>query len=55
VPSLGRQILDVSVQCLGDPKPVQREQRDQRTVAEITEAGLDEEGAEFVAVQAQGA
>ena len=39
----------------GDPQPVQREQRDQRAVAEIAEPGLDEERAEFVAVQAEGA
>ena len=49
------QVIDVSVQRFGDPQPVQREQRHQRTVAQIAEAGLDEEGAEFVAVQPEGA
>jgi hypothetical protein len=55
MPAFGRQIIDVSVQGFGDPQPVQREQRHQRTLAEITEAGLDEQGAEFVAIQPEGA
>jgi len=55
MPALGRQIIDVSVQGFGDPQPVQGEQSDQRAVTEITEPGLHEQGAEFVAVQAEGA
>lgn len=42
MPALGRQILDVSVQRLGDPQPVQRKARDQRAVAQTTETGLHE-------------
>ena len=39
---LGRQVIDVSVQRFGDPQSVQCEQRHQRTVTEITEAGPHE-------------
>jgi len=55
MPALSGQVVDVGVQRFGDPQPVQREQRVQRTVAQITETGLNEQGAEFVAAQAVGA
>jgi hypothetical protein len=53
--TLGRQVVDVRVQRFGDPQPVQREQRDQRTVTQIPEPSLHEQGAEFIAVQPEGA
>ena len=51
--TLDRQVADVGVQRFGDPQPVQREQGDQRAVAEITESGLDKQRAEFVAIEAE--
>jgi hypothetical protein len=55
MPALCRQIVDVGIQRFGDPQPIQRQQRHQRTVTEIAEPSLHEERAEFVAIQAEGA
>ena len=55
MPALGRQVVDVRVQRFGDSQTVQREQCDQGAVAEVAETGLDEEGTEFVAIEAKGA
>ena len=52
--SLGRQIADIGVERFGDPQAVQRQQRDEGTVSEITQTGLDQQRTEFVAIQAQG-
>ena len=49
--TLQAQVLDISAGGLRDPQPVQREQRDQRTIAWRPEPGRDLQGAEFVAVQ----
>ena len=54
MPPLAGQVVDVGVQRFGDPQPVQREQADQHAIAEITEAGLDKQCAEFVAIQPEG-
>lgn len=55
MPSVHVHRLDVGAECLADPQPVEGQQRDQRVVAFGTEPGLDEQRAEFIAVQAQGA
>ena len=44
------EVVDVGAQGLGDPQPVEGQQRRQGVVPRGTEAGLDEEGAELVAV-----
>jgi len=54
VPAFGRQIADVGVEGFGEAQSVQREQGDQRFVAWVAETGLDEQRAEFVAVQPEG-
>jgi hypothetical protein len=54
VPTLLAELLDVSAGGLGDPQPVQREQRDQRVLARRPEPGGDQQGAELVAVQRDG-
>jgi hypothetical protein len=48
------QVLDAGVDSLGDPQPVQREQRDQGMLAGSPEPGGDQQGAELVAVQGDG-
>ena len=47
------QVVDVGAERFADPQAVHGQQRDQGVIAGRPEAGLDEEGAEFVAVQAQ--
>ena len=47
--------LDVRVERFADPQPVEGEERDQRVITRRTKAGLDEEAAELVAVQPEGA
>jgi hypothetical protein len=42
------------LQGFGDPQPPSREQRDQRVLARCAESGRDEQGADLVAVQADG-
>jgi hypothetical protein len=54
VPALQAQLLDLRAGGLGDPQPVQREQRDQRVLARRTKPGSDQQGAELVAVQGDG-
>ena len=49
--AFGVEILDVGVERFGDAQPVHRQQRDQRVITRRAEAGLDEQGAELVAVQ----
>jgi len=51
VPALEAQVLDVGAGGFRYAQPVQREQRDQRTIAWRPEPGRDLQGAEFVAVQ----
>jgi hypothetical protein len=48
------QVLDITAGGLGDPQPVQREQRDQRMPGRRPEPGGHQEGAQFVAVQGGG-
>ena len=47
--------LDVRAERFADPQPVEGEERDQRVITRGTKAGLDEEAAELVAVQPEGA
>jgi hypothetical protein len=54
VPALQAQVLDVSANGLGDPQPVQREQRDQRMLEPRPEPGGYQQRAELVAVQGGG-
>ena len=53
--TFGVEVLDVGVQRFGDAQPVHRQQRHQRVIAGRAKAGLDEQGAELVAVQPEGA
>jgi len=48
------QVLDVGTGGLGDPQPVQREQRDQRMLGWRPEPGRHQQRAELVAVQGSG-
>ena len=52
VPALDAQGLDIRAGGLGDPQPVQREQRDQRMLRRRPETGGDQQRPELVAVQA---
>jgi hypothetical protein len=54
VPALEAHVLDVGAGGLGDPQPVQREQRDQRVPGRRPEPGRHQQGAELVAVQGDG-
>jgi hypothetical protein len=54
VAALGAHVLDVRAGRLGDPQPVQGQQRDQGVLAGRAEAGSDEKRAELVAVQGGG-
>ena len=54
VPALQAQVLDVSASRLGDPQPVQREQRDQRMLGRRAEPGGHQQRAELVTVQRDG-
>jgi hypothetical protein len=54
VPALQTEVLDVGAGGLGDPQPVQREQRDQRMLERWAETGGDQQGTELVAVQGDG-
>ena len=47
-------MLDVSAGGLRDPKPVQREQRDQRMLERRPEPGGHQQGSHFVAFQGDG-
>jgi hypothetical protein len=49
------EVVDVGAECFADPQPVHCQQADEGVVAWRAEPGLDQEGAEFVAVQTQGA
>ena len=53
-PALDAEGLDVRAGGLGDPQPVQCQQRDQRVLGRRAEPGRDEQRAELVAVQANG-
>jgi hypothetical protein len=48
------EVVDVGAEGFGDAQPVQREQASECVVAAAAESGLDEERAEFVAIQAEG-
>jgi len=48
-------VLDVGAEGFGDPQTVHRQQCDQRVIPGRAQAGLDEQGAEFVAVEPLGA
>ncbi len=54
VPSLGPEGFYVSAGGLGHAQPVEGEQRDQGVLGGGAEPGGDEQGADFVAVQAGG-
>ncbi len=54
VPTLEVEVLDVGAEVLGDPQAVERQQRGQGVVSRGAEAGLDEEGTELIAVEAEG-
>ena len=54
VPAFRPQVLNAGVQRLGDTQPVQSEQKRQGVVAASSESGLDQEHAEFDAIQAGG-
>ena len=54
LPALQAQMLDVGAGGLRHPQPVQRQQRDQRMLGGRSEPGGDQQGAELVAVQADG-
>ena len=45
----------VGAERFADPQSVEREERDQRVVTGWAEPGLDEETAEFVAIETEGA
>ena len=51
--SLGRQIANIGIEHFRDPQAVQRQQRDEGTVSEITQTSLYQQRSEFVAIQAQ--
>ena len=55
VPAFAVEVLDVGAERCGDAQPVHRQQRDQRVIAWAGEPGLDQQSAEFVAVQPEGA
>ena len=48
------QVLDVGAGGLGDPKPVERKQGDQRMLGRRAEPCGNQQGAELVAVQGDG-
>jgi hypothetical protein len=54
VATLQAQVLDISAGGLGDPQPVQREQRDQRMLGRRAEPCGHQQGAQLVAVQGGG-
>jgi hypothetical protein len=54
VSALDTEGLDVRASGLGDPQPVQRQQRDQRVLGGLAKSGGDQQRAEFVAVQPGG-
>ena len=54
MPALQAQVLDVGAGGLGDPQPVQREQRDQRMLERRAETGGDQQGTELVTVERDG-
>lgn len=54
VAPLEADVLDVGTQGLGDPQPVESEQRDESVVARGAEASGDEERPELVAVESHG-
>jgi hypothetical protein len=54
VPTFDPECVDVGTEGLGDPQPVDREQRDQRVLIGRAEPGRDEQRANLIAVQADG-
>ncbi len=54
VPALQAQMLDIGASSLGHSQPVQGEQGNQRVLQRRANAGGDQHGAEFVAVQGGG-
>jgi hypothetical protein len=48
------EMLNVGVQRLGDPQPVQRQQTGQGMISTSSESSLDQEHAELVAIQSSG-
>lgn len=51
--SLEIQVLDVEAEGLGDPQPVERQEGRKCVVTGRSQTGLDQEGTEFVAVEAE--
>jgi hypothetical protein len=54
VATLEAQLLDVGARGLGDPQPVQGEQRDQRVHGRQPEPGRHQQRAELIAIQGHG-
>ena len=54
VAALEAQVLDVGARGLGDPQPVQGEQRDQRVHGRQPEPGRHQQRAELIAIQGHG-
>ena len=54
VPSLQPEVFNVGVERLGDPQTVQCQQASQPVVSSAGQPGLDQEHAEFVAIQPGG-
>ena len=54
VPALRAPVLDVGAGGLGDPQPVQCQERDQRMLGRRAEPGGDQQGTQLVAVQGGG-
>ncbi len=51
VPAFQAQVFDVGAGSLGDPQPVQRQERDQRMLKRRAEPGGHQQRAELVTVQ----
>ena len=51
---LQAQLFDVGAGRFGDPQPIQSQQAHERVIAGAGESGADEQGTDFVAVQARG-
>jgi len=54
VAALDARSLDAGASGFGDPQPIEGQQRDQRVLGRVAQAGGDQERAEFVAVQRSG-
>ena len=54
MPALEAQVLDVGAGGLGDPQPVQGQQRDQAVHGRRTKPGRYQQRAELIAIQGSG-